>query len=95
MLANAVKFNEKNGEVFISAERLDNKIVVKVRDTGCGIDSDVLPKLFTKFITKSNKGTGLGLYISKFIIESHGGIIKGENNKDEKGATFTFILPLE
>jgi two-component system sensor histidine kinase VicK len=95
LLANAVKFNEKNGEVFISAERLDNKIVVKVRDTGCGIDSDILPKLFTKFITKSNKGTGLGLYISKFIIESHGGIIKGENNKDEKGATFTFVLPLE
>jgi two-component system sensor histidine kinase VicK len=95
LLANAVKFNKKNGEIFISAERLNNEVVVKVRDTGYGIDSDVLPKLFTKFITKSDRGTGLGLYISRYIIESHGGIIKGENNKDGKGATFTFILPLE
>jgi K+-sensing histidine kinase KdpD len=46
-------------------------------------------------MTKSNRGTGLGLYISKYIIESHGGMIKRENNKDEKGATFTFVLPLE
>jgi two-component system sensor histidine kinase VicK len=95
LLANAVKFNDKNGEVFISTERLDNEVVVKVKDTGCGLNSDVLPKLFTKFVTKSDRGTGLGLYISKYIIESHGGMIKGENNKDGKGATFTFVLPLE
>lgn len=95
LLANAVKFNDKNEEVFISAERLDNKVVVKVKDAGCGLNSDILPKLFTKFMTKSDRGTGLGLYISKYIIESHGGMIKGENNKDGKGAMFTFILPLE
>jgi K+-sensing histidine kinase KdpD len=58
-------------------------------------DSEREKKLFTKFMTKSNRGTGLGLYISKYTIESHGGMIKGENNKDEKGATFTFVLPLE
>jgi signal transduction histidine kinase len=95
LLANAVKFNDKNGEVLISAERLDNEVVVKVKDAGCGLNSDILPKLFTKFMTKSDRGTGLGLYVSKYIIESHGGMIKGENNKDGKGATFTFVLPLE
>ncbi|HEX2472147.1 MAG TPA: HAMP domain-containing sensor histidine kinase [Nitrososphaera sp.] len=95
MITQIVKFDDKNGEVFISAERLDNEVVVKVKDTGCGLNSDVLPKLFTKFMTKSDRGTGLGLYISKYIIESHGGMIKGENNKDGKGATFTFVLPLE
>ncbi|HEX2170403.1 MAG TPA: HAMP domain-containing sensor histidine kinase, partial [Nitrososphaera sp.] len=95
LLANAVKFSDKDGEVFISAERLDNEVVVKVKDAGCGLNPDVLPKLFTKFMTRSDRGTGLGLYISKYIIESHGGIIKGENNKDGKGATFTFVLPLE
>jgi signal transduction histidine kinase len=95
LLSNAVKFNDKNGEVFLSAERLDNEVVVKVKDDGYGLNSDILPKLFTKFMTKSDRGTGLGLYISKYIIESHGGTIKGENNKDGKGATFTFVLPME
>jgi two-component system sensor histidine kinase VicK len=54
-----------------------------------------LPRLFTKFASKSFQETGLGLYISKRIVESHGGKIWGENNKDEKGALFTFSLPLE
>jgi signal transduction histidine kinase len=95
LLSNAIKFNDKNGEVFLSAERLDNEVVVKVKDDGCGLNSDILPNLFTKFMTKSDRGTGLGLYLSKYIIESHGGTIKGENNKDGKGATFTFVLPME
>lgn len=95
LLANAVKFSDKDGEVFISAEMLYNEVVVKVKDAGCGLNPDVLPKLFAKFMTRSDRGIGLGLYISKYIIESHGGIIKGENNRDGKGATFTFILPLE
>jgi signal transduction histidine kinase len=70
--------------------------VVSVRDRGKGIDSDILPRLFTKFTTKSNQGTGLGLYISKSIIETHGGQVWAQNNyDDEKGATFSFTLPLD
>jgi signal transduction histidine kinase len=69
--------------------------VISVRDRGKGIDSDILPRLFTKFTTKSNQGTGLGLYITKSIIEAHGGRIWAQNNyDDEKGATFSFTLPL-
>jgi signal transduction histidine kinase len=69
--------------------------VVSIRDRGTGIDSDIFPRLFTKFTTKSNQGTGLGLYISKSIIEAHGGQIWARNNFDEdKGATFSFSLPL-
>ena len=70
--------------------------VVSVRDRGKGIDSDILPRLFTKFTTKSNQGTGLGLYIAKSIIEAHGGQIWAQNNyDDEKGSTFSFTLPLD
>jgi len=69
--------------------------IVSIRDRGTGIDSDIFPRLFTKFTTKSSQGTGLGLYISKSIIESHGGQIWAQNNFDEdKGATFSFSLPL-
>jgi len=76
-------------------ENEDEKVVVvSVRDRGTGIDSDILPRLFTKFATKSDQGTGLGLYIAKSIIGAHGGIIWAENNKDGKGATFYFTLPL-
>jgi signal transduction histidine kinase len=66
---------------------------VVVKDTGCGIDPEILPRLFTKFTTKSNKGTGLGLFISKNIVEAHGGKIWGENNPKGKGAVFVFTLP--
>ena len=69
--------------------------VVSIRDRGEGIDSDILPRLFTKFTTKSSQGTGLGLYISKSIIEAHGGQIWAQNNYDnDKGAIFSFSLPL-
>ena len=72
----------------------NNELVIKVKDAGEGIHPVIMPRLFTKFATKSNMGTGLGLFISKSIIEAHGGKIWGENNADSKGATFSFSLPL-
>ena len=68
--------------------------LVSIKDSGKGIDPEIAQKLFSKFITKSFSGTGLGLFISKNIIEVHGGRIWAENNPDGKGATFTFTLPL-
>ena len=68
-------------------------VVVKIKDNGTGIAANILPKLFTKFATSSSEGIGLGLYISKKIVEAHGGRIWAENNPDAKGATFAFSLP--
>ena len=95
LLTNAVKFTNE-GTITVSADVNDNnnELIVTVRDSGEGIHSDIIPRLFTKFATKSNTGTGLGLYISKNIIEAHGGRIWAENNQDGKGANFTFTLPL-
>jgi signal transduction histidine kinase len=71
------------------------QVRVSISDNGVGIHPEILPRLFMKFATKSETGgTGLGLYITKSIIESHGGRIRAENNKDGKGATFSFTLPL-
>ena len=67
---------------------------MSVKDAGTGIDPEILPRLFTKFATKSTSGTGLGLFISKSIIEAHGGKIWAENNADGKGAAFYFSLPI-
>ncbi|MGC2574875.1 MAG: ATP-binding protein, partial [Candidatus Nitrosopolaris sp.] len=97
LLSNAIKFT-KEGSVSITAIIVpkSNEIVVNISDTGAGIDSEILPRLFTKFATKSTTGTGLGLFISKSIIEAHGGKIWGKNNyPDGKGATFGFSLPLQ
>lgn len=98
LLNNAIKFTEK-GVIIVSTRELadqeNNKLLeVSVVDTGQGIDPEIEPRLFTKFATKSSSGTGLGLFISRSIIEAHGGRIWGENNKDGKGATFAFTLPL-
>ena len=68
--------------------------IITINDKGMGIDPEILPRLFTKFATKSYKGTGLGLYISKNIVEAHGGKLYAINNPDGKGATFTITLPL-
>ena len=68
-------------------------VIVNIKDNGTGIDSEIEPRLFTKFATKSESGLGLGLYISKSIIEAHGGKIWGENNQNESGTTFSFSLP--
>ena len=75
-------------------ETKDDHVNVSVKDTGSGIDPEIIPRLFTKFATKSTTGTGLGLFISKSIIEAHGGIIQAENNVDGDGATFRFTLPV-
>jgi len=75
-------------------DNVNDGIIVTVKDNGKGIDSEIFPRLFTKFASKSFQGTGLGLYICKSIVEAHDGKIWAENNKDGKGATFSFILPL-
>ena len=72
----------------------DDEVIISIRDRGTGIDSDIQDKLFSKFVTKSDEGSGLGLYISKSIIEAHRGRIYAENNSDGNGATFTFSLPV-
>jgi signal transduction histidine kinase len=68
--------------------------IITIKDSGTGIDPEILPRLFSKFATKSHKGTGLGLYISRNIVEAHGGKLYAINNPDDKGATFTITLPL-
>lgn len=94
LLNNSLKFT-KNGNISIRAEKRDDFAIVTVKDNGTGIDPEIKPRLFTKFASKSQTGTGLGLFISKSIIEAHGGKIWAENNADGKGATFTFTLPLQ
>ena len=93
ILSNALKFTEE-GYISISTERKGKDVIITVKDTGVGIDSEILPRLFSKFATKSEKGTGLGLYISKSIVERHGGNIWAANNADGKGATFIFSIPI-
>ncbi|HYX57322.1 MAG TPA: sensor histidine kinase [Nitrososphaeraceae archaeon] len=94
LLSNAVKFTDE-GDICISTENKDTQAMVTVKDSGVGIDPQILPQLFSKFVSKSFKGTGLGLFISKSIVEVHGGKIWAENNfNGEKGATFYFTLPL-
>lgn len=93
LVYNAIKFTCK-GTVTVISEKRDGYALVSVKDTGTGIDPEIMPRLFTKFATRSEKGMGLGLYISKNIIEAHGGKIWAQNNSDGIGATFTFTLPL-
>src|SRR5215204_470160 len=97
LMDNAIKFTKEGGggTVSINIKKESNSwVIVSVKDTGGGIDPEIMPRLFTKFTSKSFKGTGLGLFISKSIIEAHGGKIWAENNIDGKGATFSFSLPL-
>ena len=96
LVGNAVKFTTE-GTISINTERKDNQVIVSIKDTGSGIDHEILPILFSKFAAKSFEGTGLGLFISKNIVEAHGGKIWAENNNyayGEKGATFYFMLLL-
>jgi signal transduction histidine kinase len=97
LLSNAVKFT-KEGVISISTvkkgENDKDILIVSVKDTGSGIDAEIFQKLFSRFVSKSFSGTGLGLFISKSIVEAHEGKIWAENNPDGKGATFYFSLPL-
>jgi len=92
LLRNAVEHSRNKGEkIAVKAEKSSGSVVVSVKDEGTGIDPEIQPRLFNKFVTKM--GTGLGLYISKGYVEAHGGKIWAENNSDGRGATFSFSLP--
>jgi signal transduction histidine kinase len=93
LLSNAIKFTKK-GTVRVTEEVKDGKALVSIKDTGQGIDPEIMPRLFDKFASRSFQGTGIGLFISKGIIEAHGGKIWAENHADGKGATFHFTLPI-
>jgi signal transduction histidine kinase len=94
LLSNSVKFTKK-GTIKVTTKIKDNhNVIVSIQDTGVGIDSEIFPRLFSKFTTKSDKGTGLGLFIAKSIVEAHGGKISAENNAKEEGATFVLDLPI-
>jgi signal transduction histidine kinase len=100
LLSNAVKFSTQGDTAHITVTRgmrvVDGKsmAIVSISDEGQGINPEILPRLFQKFISGSEKGTGLGLYISKNIVKAHGGEIWAENNESGIGATFVFTLPL-
>jgi signal transduction histidine kinase len=98
ILGNATKFAKKNLHdlvISIAVQKIDNaEVIVNIKDNGTGIDLQILPKLFTKFATKSQTGSGLGMFIAKYIIEAHGGKMWAKNNPDGNGATFTFTLPV-
>ncbi|MDQ3838475.1 MAG: HAMP domain-containing histidine kinase [Thermoproteota archaeon] len=101
LLDNAFKFTEDHGEsIQVTLEKQEqhqeqeHQAIIRIKDTGTGIDPEIMPRLFSKFATKSQKGTGIGLYISKNIVEAHGGTLCAYNNPNERGATFTILLPL-
>ena len=102
LINNAIEFtSKKGGTISVTAEKRNvssknnqAEVIVNVVDSGEGIHHEIIPRLFTKFASRSNSGTGLGLYISKSIVEAHGGRIWAENNSDGIGATFSFSLPI-
>jgi two-component system sensor histidine kinase VicK len=99
LLDNAFKFTNDGDtiNIILDIEFINDQkyVVISIRDSGKGIDMEILPKLFTKFTTRSEKGIGLGLYITKSIIEAHSGRIWARNNESGTGATFSFTLPCD
>lgn len=101
LLDNAIKFTPKGGAVKISAKKVENDIVVLVKDTGVGILSENMEKLFTPFfqiegqIERKYRGTGMGLAIAKGIIDTHGGKIWVESKGMNKGSNFYFSVPIK
>jgi signal transduction histidine kinase len=103
LLNNAVKFTRDEQDIItVMVEKKDHEkeehnsqeILVRIQDTGIGIAPEIMPRLFTKFATKSETGTGLGLFLCKGIVEAHGGRLWAHNNSNGKGATFSFSLPI-
>jgi signal transduction histidine kinase len=107
LLNNAMRFT-KEGQITISVRTSDENnvgssrpsvtsrfVTVRITDTGTGISPEIFGNLFSKFVSSSSTGTGLGLYISKAIIEGHGGTIWAQNNLSGLGAEFAFTLPLD
>lgn len=103
LLNNAIKFTSK-GEITISVIELkhnnndddddgNREIQVNIKDTGTGLSPAILPKLFSKFVSTDSGGTGLGLFVSRNIVEAHGGKIQAQNNDDGIGAMFSFTIP--
>jgi signal transduction histidine kinase len=96
LLSNSIQFTSEGYISLEIATKVEgNEVIITVRDTGIGINPEIMPRLFSKFVTKSQQGTGLGLFVSKSIIEAHGGKIWAENNAlDGRGTAFNFTLPL-
>jgi signal transduction histidine kinase len=99
LISNALKSIDEQGSITITVSNGTNSdrndhAVVSVSDDGRGIAQELIPRLFLRFVSTSDKGTGLGLFISKNIVEAHGGRIWAENNTSRKGATFIFEIPL-
>jgi signal transduction histidine kinase len=99
LLNNAIKFTS-SGQITISATELKPndddgtvEIQVNIKDAGTGLPPTILPKLFTKFVSTDSGGTGLGLFVSKNIVEAHGSKIQAQNNPNGKGALFSFTIP--
>ncbi len=88
-----IKSNQADNK-YSSNSAVEEEVIISVRDRGTGIDPNVQGKLFSKFVTTSETGSGLGLFISKGIVEAHGGRMWAQNNTDGRGATFYFSLPL-
>ncbi len=93
LLNNSVKFTER-GQILISVREKSRHVIIKIIDTGIGIDEKDHKKIFSKFYTTDKLGTGLGLYISRIIVEKHLGRIEGRNNENGVGSTFTIELPI-
>ena len=94
IINNAIKFTDQ-GIITITGNADSAELTIKISDTGKGIDNEIINRLFDKFVSRSEQGTGLGLFISKNIIEAHGGRIIGFNNENGIGATFVIVLPLD
>jgi len=94
IINNAIKFTDQ-GIITIIGNADSAELTIKISDTGKGIDNEIINRLFDKFVSRSEQGTGLGLFISKNIIEDHGGRIIGFNNENGTGATFVIVLPLD